>query len=282
MQTAESVEVVDPVDPEIQTAPEDPALKVDPDNPEEYGEVEITLGDAVAPTAEEDDASAPEWVRNLRKENRELKRWRAEQEKKQSSTAEPEAPKVGQRPTLEDHDFDEEAYNAALDKWYADKKAADDHKAAQQRKADEAKEAQQKVQDAYKSAAQKLRVPDFKAAEDTVVESLSEVQQGIILHGSDDPAKLVYVLGKYPEKLKQLASIANPTKFAFAVAKLERDVKVTPRNKPAPESTVTGGSGSRVTGDAKLEELRKKAQSGGDVSELLAYQRKLREQKAKR
>lgn len=278
MQTADDVEVVDPVDPELDpenpTDPVDPALEVDPVDPED-GEIEITLGDAAAPAAEEDDASAPEWVRNLRKENRELKRQLKDKEQS-TPAAEPDAPTVGQRPTLADHDYDEDAYAAALDKWYADKKAVDDHKTAQQRKADEAKTEQQKVHTAYQTAASKLRVPDFKAAEETVIESLSETQQGIILHGADDPAKLVYVLGKYPDKLKQLALIANPTKFAFAVAKLERDVKVTPRNKPAPESTVTRGSGSRVTSDAKLEQLRKRAAETGNATELIAYQRQLR------
>jgi hypothetical protein len=48
-------------------------------------------------------------------------------------------------------------------------------------------------------------------------------------------------LGKHPEKLRQLASIADPIEFAFAAAKLEGQTKME-RRKPAtqPESRVSG------------------------------------------
>lgn len=292
MQTADNagvvVDPVDPVDPDLIVDPVDPDdTQVDPVDPvdpaEDDGEIEITLGNVAAPATEEDDASAPEWVRNLRKENRELSRKLKDLEKS-TPAAEPQKPTVGPRPTLADHDYDEDAYNAALDKWIDAKRAADDHEAAQQRKADEAKQEQQRVLDGYRNASAKLRVPDFKAAEETVAASLSEAQQGIILNGADDPAKLVYVLGKYPEELKKLASIANPVKFAFAVAKLEREVKVTTRTaKPSPETTMVTGSASKTGSDAKLEQLRKRAAETGNADELIAYQRKLRaQQKAKR
>ena len=285
MQTADNAGVVeDEIDDEtLGTGVEDPETGTPEgeaggkpgETPEDEGEIEITLGEAAAPAAEEDDASAPEWVRNLRKENRELKRALKDREHP-GTPAEPDAPVLGPRPTLADHDYDEDAHAVALDKWYADKKAVDDHKAGQQRKVDEAKAEQQKVLNTYQDAAKKLRVPDFKAAEETVVGALSEAQQGIILNGADDPAKLVYVLGKYPEKLKQLASIANPVKFAFAVSKLEREVKVTPRTKPNPESTIPTGSAARGGGNATLDRLRAEAEKTGDYSKVTAYKRQQR------
>lgn len=274
MTTAESTgvvdEVVDPVDPV------DPVEVVDPADPPadpEDGEIEITLGTAAAPAAEEDDSEAPEWARNLRKVNREQARLIKELERKAvPAAADSAVPKLGPRPTMADHDYDEEAYGAALDKWYADKKSVDDHEAEQRRKVEDTQREVDRLNDSYRDASTKLRVPDFKAAEDAVKDGLTDAQRGIILHGADDPAKLVYVLGKYPEELKKLASIANPVKFAFAVAKLERDVKVTPRkDKPAPESVVGGGSASKAGSNAQLERLRAEAEKTGDYSKVVAF-----------
>src|SRR5207253_434524 len=96
-------------------------------------------------------------------------------------------------------------------------------------------EAQQQRVATYQSRAAELKVKDFKDAEEEVVGALSEAQQAI-LFGADDTAALVYALGKHPEKLKELASIKDPAKFAFAAAKLETQMKVTTRKpKVAPE-----------------------------------------------
>jgi hypothetical protein len=63
-------------------------------------------------------------------------------------------------------------------------------------------------------------------------------------------------------------------KFAFAVAKLETQLKVTNRRaSTTPERTIT--SGGRVSGsiDSQLERLRAEALKTGDLSKVMAYKR---------
>lgn len=262
-------------------------LPGDNDDNDDNDELVITLGDAPPPGADDgeqqDDTAAPTWVKELRKTNRELARKLKEAETKasaqQQQQQEPEAPTVGERPTLESSNYDEDDFNAALEKWFTDKQKVADYQQAQQRKVDEAKAGQQKVMDDYSQAAKKLKVPDFKASEDTVIEFLSADQQGLILNGADDPAKLVYVLGRHPDKLKAIASITNPVKFAFAVSKLEGEIKVSKRDKPAPESgRVTNSAGTvRNNGtDKTLERLEREADASGDRSKVQQYQRSLK------
>lgn len=254
---------------------------------EDEGEVEITLGE-VAPPATEGDVEheeTPQWVKDVRKRNRELERELRELKKQAPKEAlkEPDAPVLGTKPTLASLEYDEDAYQVALDKWYADKQKVEDHAAAVKRQKDEAEQAQNKVRDTYVEATKKLRVPDFKDVEELVSDALTAEQQGLILNGADDPAKLVYALGKSPEKLKEIASIANPVKFAFAVAKLERDVKVTKRDKPNPESPMTRTGSTSRTGsvDKTMDKLEEEAEKTGDRTKIIAYRKQLRDKAGK-
>lgn len=251
------------------------------------GELVITLGDEPSPGSndgdEQEEAEAPKWVKELRKTNRELARKLKEAETRASAQQqpqqEPEAPVLGERPTLEGSNYDEDEFNTALEKWFDDKQKVADYQKAQQRKLDDAKAGQQKVMDDYSVAAKKLKVPDFKAAESTVIEFLSADQQGLILNGADDPAKLVYVLGRNPEKLKTIASITNPVKFAFAVSKLEGEIKVSKRDKPAPESGRVHNSAGTVRNngtDKTLERLEAEADKTGDRTKVQQYMRSLK------
>ena len=89
---------------------------------------------------------------------------------------------------------------------------------------------------------------------------------------------MIYALGKNPKKAKELAAIADPVKFAFAVAKLEAQLKVTNRKpSPPPPERVISGTG-RVSGavDSTLERLREEAARTGDMSKVVAYRRQKR------
>jgi len=85
---------------------------------------------------------------------------------------------------------------------------------------------------------------------------------------------LVYALGKNPTKAAALGAIKDPVEFAFAVARLEAQLKVSEK-KPAtpPETRVTGNG--RVSGavDATLERLRAEAERTGDYTKVSAYKR---------
>ena len=89
---------------------------------------------------------------------------------------------------------------------------------------------------------------------------------------------MIYALGKNPTKAKELSAINDPVKFAFAVAKLETQLKVTNRKAaPPPESTVRGTG--RVSGavDSTLERLRADAEKTGDYSKVMQYKRQKRQ-----
>ncbi len=123
-------------------------------------------------------------------------------------------------------------------------------------------------------------MPDYEDAEAQALEALNVTQQGVILSGAERPELLVYALGKNPKKAKELSAIADPVKFAFAVAKLEMQLKVTPRNKtaPAPEVAVRGSmpaAAAAVISKEGLEKLRVKAQETGDYTAYLDAKRKL-------
>ena len=89
---------------------------------------------------------------------------------------------------------------------------------------------------------------------------------------------MVYALGRTPKKLQELASIKDPVKFAVAVGKLETEVKVTSRKstKPAPETSVKGGSSSASASTATLDRLRAEAAKTGDLSKVVAYKRQMK------
>jgi hypothetical protein len=132
--------------------------------------------------------------------------------------------------------------------------------------------------DNYGKAKTELKVKDFEDAEDVSKEKLSVTQQGIILQGAENPALVIYALGKNPKKAAELGSITDPVKFSFAVAKLETQLKVSNRKSPPPpEGTVRGtGAVSGAVGN-QLERLRAEAEKTGDLSKVMAFKRQQRE-----
>jgi len=237
-------------------------------------EVVVSIGEEAPPPQEE--TRAPEWVRELRKANREKDRRIRELEAKLNTSETETKPVVlGPKPTLEACDYDSDDFEQKLADWYEQKRAVDAAE-AQQREAEEAEAvAWQKKLEGYEKAKASLRVRDYEDAEATALETFSVTQQGIVIQGSENPALLVYAVGKNPSKAKELASITDPVKFAFAVAKLETQLKVTNRKAAAsPERTITSGGG-RLSGaiDSTLERLRAEAEKTGDYTKVLQYKR---------
>lgn len=234
--------------------------------------VVVTIGEE-SPPSEDEENRAPAWVRDLRKSNREKDRRIRELEGKlQTPAAAPAA--VGDKPTLESCDFDAETFEKALDAWHARKRDAD-AEAETKRKAEESSRQQwQERLNTYGKAKAELKVRDFEDAEGVAQDALSVVQQGVILNGADSPALVVYALGKNPKKAKELAAIADPVKFAFAVAKLETQLKVTPRKSaPPPEKVVRSSVPGSVASAANLEKLTEEARRTGDYSKVFAAKR---------
>jgi hypothetical protein len=241
-------------------------------------EVVVTIGEE-APPQEEETEQAPVWVKELRKTNREQAKRIRELEKTQQQAAQTTETVVGPKPKMSDPeiDFDSEKFEAALNKWNDQKRAADQESAQRQANERKAQDAWQERLNGYNDAKAKLKVKDFGEAEATALDSLAQVQQGIVVQGAENPALVIYALGKNPTKLKELAAITDPVKFAFAVAKLERDLKVTTRKAPPPpEKVVTGSAPKSGVVDSQLEKLRAGAEKTGDFSKVVAYKRSKR------
>lgn len=244
---------------------------------EDVDEVIISIGEEAPPPEEE--TRAPEWVRELRKSNREKERKIRELEARLNATAIETKPiVVGAKPTLESCDYDSEEYETKLADWYERKREADAAEAtAAARRDAEAKAWNDKLV-AYEKAKASLKVRDYEDAEAFALETFNVTQQGIVIQGSDNPALIVYALGKNTKRAKELASITDPVKFAFAVAKLETQLKVSNRKASAsPERTIASG-GAPLSGavDSTLERLRAEAEKTGDYTKVLQYKRQKR------
>lgn len=258
---------------EIQTADAIDDDQSTGEQPEDDGQGEDE-GDA--PTSD-DPAEGPsdekpnDWLRNLRRENRELKRKQKELEQRLQKPD--EAPVLGAKPKLEDHDYDADAFEAALSDWY-EKKRAVDAKIEQRRSAEEAEKSEWDTRlQTYAQEKTALGVDDYEESEEAVTDTLSEVQQGIIIQGATNPAALVYKLGRDEARLQALSSIKDPVKFAFAIAKLETDMKTPAKTKPEPERRLTGGRVAAPT-TGNLDKLRERAQKTGDYTAYFAAKNK--------
>ena len=235
-------------------------------------EVIVSIGEEAPPPEEQ--THAPEWVRELRKTNRELQRQNRELQGKLQSTAQTETKPVvlGKKPSLEEHDYDADKFEAALADWFERKRQADEAQAKQEAEVMNQQKAWQAKLDGYGKAKAELRVKDFEDAEAVAQELFNITQQGVVLQGADNPALVIYALGKNPKKAKELSDIKDPVKFAFAVAKLEKELKVTNRKAAPPPERIVSGTG-RVSGavDSTLERLREEAARTGNMTKVVQY-----------
>lgn len=273
----EELEVENTVEQEDGETPND-AEQVD-SAAEEDDHVVISIEGATPAPEEEQFEKAPEWVRTLRQNDREKSREIRELRSKLEAAAAPaKAVDVVAKPTLEGCDYEEDVYESKLTAWHEQQVAQREAKREQEQAEQKAKDEWQAQLDNHSKAKAALKVQDYQDAEENAVEILSVIQQGIIVTGAKNSAAVLYALGKNPSKAKELASITNPVKFAFAVAELESQLKVTPRKAPpVPERQVRGTTSVAIgAGDAELERLRADAEKTGDLSKVLAYKKQKR------
>ena len=233
-------------------------------------EVIVSIGEDAPPPDEQ--AHAPGWVKELRKANREKEKRIRELEAKLTQTTEKKPVALGAKPKLEDFDYDADKFESALADWFERKRQADTEAQKLQQAEQAQKQAWQEKLDGYGKAKAELKVRDFEDAEAVAQELFNITQQGVVLQGADNPALVIYALGKNPKKATELAKIEDPVKFAFAVAKLEKELKVTNRKAaPAPERMIS--STGRVSGavDSTLERLREEAARTGNMTKVMQY-----------
>lgn len=251
------------------------------DDDDQDEEVVVTLGDAPADEdveAEKAAEAAPQWVKDLRKEHREAKRKIRELEQQVASAKTPAqkaAVEIGPKPNLadDDIDYDQDKYDQKMIAWLDRKRQADKAVEDRQRTEQEASQAWQARLDGYHAQKASLKLPDFEDSESAITSTMDVTQQGIIVSGADNPALLIYALGRNEAKVKELAAIKDPVKFAFAIAKLETQIKMQKKAKPAPERTITGTAPKSGAIDSTLDRLRADAEKSGDYSQVHAYKR---------
>jgi len=281
MKTAEldnndNIETID-IDTDFDEQSDDETNAIDDDQEDEDDEDEVVISIGEESPPQDEEVRAPAWVRELRKSNREKERKIRELEAKLSTTATETKPvALVSKPTLESCDYDSDEYEQKLAEWYEHKREYDAAEANVAAQRDAESKAWQDKLDSYAKARASLKVRDYDEAEATALDTFDVTQQGIVLQGSDNPALLIYAIGKSAKRAKELAAITDPVKFAFAVAKLETQLKVTNRRAAtAPERTITT-SGGRVSGsiDSQLERLRAEALKTGDLSKVMEYKRR--------
>ena len=240
---------------------------------EEPDEIVVSIDGEEPPPQEEQ--AAPEWVRELRREHRELKKRNRELESRVNQSAETNpVVNLGPKPNLEALDYDTEKYEQSLADWYERKKLVDEQQSQVRRAEEEQQQAWNAKLEGYVEAKTKLKVRDYDDAEEVAQQMFNVVQQGVVIQGAENPALVIYALGKNPKKAKELAAIDDPVKFAFAVAKLESNLKIGNRKAATqPERTVSATAPSSGAVDSTLERLREEAARTGNMDKVMAYKR---------
>lgn len=249
----------------------------------ENEELSLTFdGEESEETEEELEKKDPSWLKNLRKKEREQRKRIKELEKQVASKNE-ELPKIGPKPKLDDADidYDTEKYDNALTKWFEDKKKVEEEESKREATVKSQQEAFNQKLSLYNEAKTKLPVKNFNEIEEEVTSILSIAQQSVIVKVADDPAKLVYALGKNVKTLQKAASFNDLIDFTAFISKLETKLKTSSAKTPVtlPEKVITGSGKPASTFDKELEKLRTEAEKTGDLSKLNAYKRKLKKSK---
>jgi hypothetical protein len=254
------------------------AIGADPVEPGEVDDIEAPMEDGTAPTplVKQLRTAAKESAQKARELEKERDEARREAEALRAPK-EPDAVVVGEKPTLESSEYDQEKFASELEAYYERKRKAEE----QERKREEGKKAAETAYAArlgvYADGAKALKVADFAASEQAVKVGLTPMQQSIIVKHANNAALLVYALGKDGAKLKELGAIADPIEFAARVARIETEIKTVSKPKFQPEKRPSGGgTGSPATGASALEKAREKAAVTGDYTEVNRMKREQR------
>lgn len=262
---------IDPKDGDKQ----DDQPKADADD----GEVVITI-EGVEPEEDEDDKPGDrEWLRNLRKEHKALKKRNRELEQKlQSPGVAPVEEQLGPKPTLEACDYDTDDYDRKLEAWYTQKAKVDKRKEEAKAKAEAAQQEWQATVAVYNKAKAEIGIPDIDDLESEVAESLGAEKHALLVAAMDSPVKVIAALGQNKSLLAKFSEMKSLPKMVAALAKLEdkMTIKTKAKTPPPPERRLSGaGKPNVMSQEDRLSELREKAAKTGDATELLAYKRKL-------
>lgn len=247
------------------------AVEVEEPETEQSDELVVSIDGGDEPDDEEQSSA----ITKIRQSNRDLlKKVKQLEAEKRANTA-PMAVELGPKPKIEQFDYDPDKFETALLSWNDKKRDADAQaEAAKAKRLAEDQEWNGKL-NAYREGAVNLGAKDFADAEDTVKETLSGAQQGIIVHAAQNAPLVVYALGQNPKKAAELAKITDPILFAVAVTRLEMNMKVSGmKTTPAPEKRVTGKATMPL--GSRLAKLEAEAERTGDRTAVLAEKRRIK------
>jgi len=267
------LELTDEVDPQEddtedeQQTPEGNAPDEDDAEGDEPTETIIGFeGEDEAAPASESESSV---IRDLRKANREQAKRLAELER---GTA-PQKVEVGEKPSLESCEYDEERYDQALTTWHQRKAQVEAQSREAEVRAEKEREEWTKRAQAYEANKASLAVPDYADAESEVFATLPEQTQALIML-TEKPAGLIYALARNPAKLEQLSKL-DLARSAMMIGKLEDKLHMGTRKLPQPDRPVRGNA-APASADKELARLEKEADRTGDRTALINYKRKLK------
>lgn len=255
--------------------------EVENQEPTEVEEEEvISFGNEDTPPQDDNKENDPNWLKDFRKQHKETVKEKKELERRLAAFEEKKEPVSEKpKPTLEGCGWDESDYEGKLLEWNDNQRKVKVKEEAKQQ------DQQRQVDDwnnslaNYENQKQTLKVANYDDSEDNVKESLTEIQQGIIVTALDKPAHFIYAIGKDSKTLKELSSVTDPVKFAVKIAKLETQLKVTKRESRQPETQperVLNGGGGGGSLDNALAKARKTAETTGDYSEVTKIKQQIK------
>lgn len=254
------------VESQVDSSDEPAQTDVQADTEAESGELEVSI-EGESPPPEQDSSVIRELRKAYREAEKERKRLREELEAVKNPKQE-----VGSKPTLEQFDYDADAFETALISWNERKRQAESEAAKQQESQAAAQRVYAERLHAYEADKRASRIAGIDEAEDAVRSALNDMQQSILVRYSSRPAVLVKAIGANPETAKRIAAITDPIEFAFAVRDLESKVKTTPRKPPEPETRIAS-AGQSVPYEVRLKQLREQADKTGNSTEVVRFMR---------
>jgi hypothetical protein len=157
-------------------------------------------------------------------------------------------------PTLEDHDFDDAAFNAATIKYQVAEAVKSQAEAAQQTAA---KASAEQSQAAFNERIAALNKPDFADVANAIPELPNGVADALVQ--SENGAELVYHLGTHLDMADKLATM-TPQQAMMELGRISANMSAQPNIKlsaaPDPiEPISSGGSLSKDLGEMSMDEI---------------------------
>lgn len=245
-------------------------------------ELAVTIeGASPTPAESENDSSV---LRDIRTRLREQIRLNKEQAEL-IARSQPKPMELGVKPTMESCNYEEEKFETALTQWHTEKRKLEEAITAKETEAKKSNETWLQSLNKYGTQKEELKakVKGVDKAEEVAKDTLSTIQQSIIIAGCENSAMVIHALGTNEAEARKLASEKDPIKFAFAVARLEGKLKLTPKPTPTPEKTIkSGGASLTNAAEKELERLRAAGDKTGDYTEVIAYRSRLKREAARK